>query len=191
VDGRHSALHPDSSHSHFREAPRIETERLVLRPFEGRDIEPLAAMWADEQVVRFIGGQKLSREDTWRRSLAACGQWPYVGFGYWIAELKGDCKVVGQLGFADFKRDMEPSIEGEPELGYVFAPAVHGQGIAREACAAVITWADANLGASSYPAIISPENEASIRLAERLGFRRGPDALYRGEKIALFRRQRP
>ena len=98
--------------------------------------------------------------------------------------------MVGQIGFADFKRDMKPSIEGEPELGYVFAPSVHGQGIATEACAAALAWADRNLDAPSYPAIISPENEASIRLAERLGFKREPDAVYRGEKIALFRRPR-
>jgi RimJ/RimL family protein N-acetyltransferase len=172
----------------FREAPRIETERLILRAFRSEDLEPLAAMWGSDEVVRYIGGQKLSREDTWRRTLAACGQWPYSGFGYWIAESKPDGRVVGQLGFADFKRAMEPSIEGEPELGYVFSPSVHGQGIACEACAAVLEWADANLEAHSYPAIISPENEASIRLAERLGFSRDPDATYRGETIALFRR---
>lgn len=147
-------------------------------------------MWADEHVVRYIGGQKLSREDTWRRSLAACGQWPYVGFGYWIAQAKTDATIVGQVGFADFKRDMEPSLEGEPELGYVFAPKVHGQGIAREACAAVLAWGDSNLSAASIPAIISPENDASIRLAERLGFERQQDATYRGETIALFRRSR-
>jgi RimJ/RimL family protein N-acetyltransferase len=174
----------------IREAPRIETDRLILRPFGARDLEPLAAIWSDENVVRYIGGQKLGREDTWRRSLAACGQWPYVGWGYWVVERKSDGKVIGQVGFADFKRDMQPSIEGEPELGYVFAPEVHGQGLAGEACRAALEWADANLDAASYPAIISPENEASIRLAERLGFRREPDATYRGETIALFRRQR-
>jgi RimJ/RimL family protein N-acetyltransferase len=175
----------------FREAPRIETGRLVLRPFAAEDLDALAAIWADEDVVRYIGGQKLSREDTWRRSLAACGQWPYVGFGYWIVQSKADGSVAGQLGFADFKREMEPTLEGEPELGYVFAPRVHGQGIAREACEAALSWADANLNAASYPAIIAPENEASIRLAERLGFRRECDATYRGDSIALFRRPRP
>ena len=54
----------------------------------------------------------------------------------------------------------------------------------------MLDWADANLDAASYPAIISPENEASIRLAERLGFVRETDATYRGETIALFRRPR-
>ncbi|HVI05237.1 MAG TPA: GNAT family N-acetyltransferase, partial [Sphingomicrobium sp.] len=77
------------------EAPLIETERLRLRPFKADDIGPLARMWADDEVVRFIGGQKLSREDTWRRSLAACGQWPYSGFGYWIVELRANGSVVG------------------------------------------------------------------------------------------------
>jgi RimJ/RimL family protein N-acetyltransferase len=173
-----------------REAPLIETERLRLRAFVATDLDALAAIWADERVVRFLGGQKLSREDTWRRSLAACGQWPITGFGYWVAELKSSREVVGLLGFADFKRDMQPSIEGEAELGYVFAPAVHGSGIASEACSAALAWADANLDAQSYPAIISPENVASIRLAERLGFERAPDAVYRGETIALFRRPR-
>ena len=172
------------------EAPTLETGRLILRAFRADDLDPLAAMWADPNVVRFIGGHALSREDTWRRSLAACGQWPYTGWGYWIVELRSSGKVVGQLGFADFKRDMEPSLEGEPELGYIFSPKVHGQGIAHEACAAALEWADAILKAASYPAIISPENAASIRLAERLGFERVSDGIYRGEPIALFRRSR-
>jgi RimJ/RimL family protein N-acetyltransferase len=174
----------------FREAPRIETARLMLRAFRAADLAPLSAMWAEPEVVRFVGGQVLNREDTWRRSLAACGQWPYTGFGYWVAELKSSGEVIGQLGFADFKREMEPRIEGEPVLGYVFAPSVHGQGIGTEACAAVLEWADANLDAPSYPAIISPGNQASIRLAEKLGFVRHPDATSRGEPTALFRRPR-
>jgi RimJ/RimL family protein N-acetyltransferase len=191
ANGAHPGPDPESSRKNVHEAPLIETERLRLRPFRPGDLEALAAMWADPDVVRYIGGNRLGREDTWRRSLAACGQWPYTGFGYWIAELKETAELAGQLGFADFKRDMEPSIEGEPELGYVFSPSVHGKGIAYEACATALEWADANLDAVSYPAIISPENEASIRLAERLGFQRVPDATYRGETIALFRRPRP
>ena len=174
-----------------RNAPAIETERLILRAFRAGDLDQLVAMWSDPEVIRYLGGQPLNREDTWRRSLAACGQWPFVGYGYWVVELKDSGEVVGQLGFADFKRAMQPSIEGEPEFGYVFVASVHGRGIAREACAAALEWADQTLQTDSYPAIISPENQASIRLAERLGFKRLPDGTYRGETIALFRRTRP
>jgi RimJ/RimL family protein N-acetyltransferase len=145
-------------------------------------------MWAKEEVVRFIGGARLSREDVWRRSLAACAQWPLTGFGYWIAELKDAGGIVGQLGFADFKRDMVPSIEGEPELGYVFDPNVHGQGLAFEACTAVLDWADRLLAPESYPAIVDSDNLPSIRLAEKLGFIRQEDAVYRDHVIAFYRR---
>jgi len=171
----------------IREAPRIETDRLVLRALRAEDLDPLWAIWSNEEVVRFLGGNPLSREETWRRTLAACGQWPVAGFGYWIVELKADQRVVGQLGFADFKRDMEPRLEGLPELGYVFDTSVQGQGLAFEGCKAALEWANSELDASSYPAIISPENNASIRLAERLGFVREPDAIYRDAPVALFR----
>jgi len=172
----------------YPSAPPLETERLILRAFRADDLDPLCAMWGNDEVVRYIGGTKLGREDTWRRSLAATGQWPILGVGYWIAELKADGRLIGQLGFADFKRDMTPSIEGEPELGYVFDPSVHGHGIAFEACAAALRWADGHLGGQSIAAIISPGNDASMKLAERLGFVRQPDGLYRGEITTLWRR---
>jgi RimJ/RimL family protein N-acetyltransferase len=172
----------------IREAPRIETDRLVLRALRVDDLEPLWAIWSNPEVVRYLGGNPLGREETWRRTLAACGQWPVEGFGYWIVELKADGRTVGQLGFADFKREMEPSLEGLPELGYVFDTSVQGQGLAFEGCKAAMDWAEAELRAASYPAIISPENAPSIRLAEKLGFVREPDTSYRGAPIALFRR---
>jgi len=174
----------------IREAPRIETDRLVLRAFRAEDLDPLWAIWSNEEVVRFLGGNPLSREETWRRTLAACGQWAVAGFGYWIVVLKADQRVVGQLGFADFKRDIEPRLEGLPEFGYVFDTSVQGRGLALEGCRAALEWAESELHASSYPAIISPENDASIRLAERLGFVREPDAIYRDAPVALFRLRR-
>jgi RimJ/RimL family protein N-acetyltransferase len=173
------------------QAPRIETDRLVLREFRVSDLDSLAKMWAKEKVVRFIGGARLSREDVWRRCLAACAQWPLTGFGYWIAELKDGGTIAGQLGFADFKRDMQPSIEGEPELGYVFDPSFHGRGLAFEGCSVVLEWGDLMLAPDSYPAIIDLQNLASISLAEKLGFVRQPNAIYREQPVALYRRPGP
>jgi RimJ/RimL family protein N-acetyltransferase len=99
--------------------------------------------------------------------------------------------MVGQVGFADFERDMQPNISGEPEMGWIFDSSVHGQGIAFEACSAALGWADTNLDVAGYPAIISLENAPSIRLAERLGFERLPNGFYRDEAVAIFRRSRP
>ena len=174
-----------------REAPRIETERLLLRAFRAGDLDAHAATLGDEETMRYIGGTPVGREDSWRRLLLGVGMWSLIGTGPWAVELKSDGRMVGHCGFFQFNREMAPLILGEPEMGWIFDRSVHGQGIAFEACAAALQWADANLEAGSYPAIISPENAASIRLAERLGFRRQPDALYRGETTALFRRPRP
>lgn len=171
-----------------RSAPTIETERLILRSFRREDLDAHAATLGDAEVMRHIGGQALSREDAWRRLLSGVGSWSVLGIGPWAVELRDASRVVGHCGFFDFERDMEPSIRGEPEMGWIFDPSVHGKGIAYEACSAALTWADANIQASSYPAIIGSENEASQKLAVRLGFERQGDAIYKGETIAFFRR---
>lgn len=169
-------------------APRLETERLVLRAFERGDLDDHAATLADPAVTHYLTDEPFSREDSWRRLMMAVGQWPLLGYGYWAVELKESGRVVGHCGFADMERAMEPGISGEPEMGWIFDRSVQGQGIAFEACTAALDWADKELDAPSYPAIISLENEPSIRLAERLGFERLPNAVYRDEQVALFRK---
>ncbi|HYX45964.1 MAG TPA: GNAT family N-acetyltransferase [Sphingomicrobium sp.] len=171
-----------------REAPRIETERLILREFRAGDLDEHAETLGDEEVMRHIGGKPMSREDSWRRLLSGVGMWSLVGMGPWAVELKSDGRMVGHCGFFQFNRELEPLILDEPEMGWIFSRSVHGQGIAFEACAAALEWAERELGADSYPAIIDLENAASMKLAERLGFVRQADGVYRDSPIAFYRR---
>ena len=145
----------------------------------------------DPATVRYVGGTPFGREDTWRRLLMSSGLWAIYGYGYWAVERKEDGLLVGQVGLADFKRDLQPSIEGIPEAGWIFAPDAHGQGYALEAVNAVLAWADAELPTSEITAIIDPENAPSIRVAERVGFSAREEAVYKGEPILLFRRPSP
>lgn len=172
------------------QAPVIETERLRLRGFQQSDWKVWAATLADPGVVRHLGGTPFSAEDSWRRVLTAAGAWSLLGYGYWAVERKEDGALVGQAGFADFKRDMSPSIQGRPEMGWIFTPAGQGKGYATEAGRAALAWADETLGCE-IPAIIDPGNAPSIRVAERLGFSSREDAVYRGAPILLFRRPSP
>jgi RimJ/RimL family protein N-acetyltransferase len=169
-------------------APRIETERLTLRHFRVGDLDAFAETMADPEVVRHLGAEPNDREDAWRKLLTGAGFWSLMGIGMWAVERREDRRVIGHLGFFDFQRDMQPSIAGEPEMGWIFNPRAHGQGYATEACEAALDWFDRNQPPVSIPAIIARENMPSMRLAERLGFEREPDATYRGEPIALFRR---
>ena len=172
-------------------APVLETDRLRLRPFRAADFEAYSAVMADPGVVRHIGGQPLAREEAWRRLLCSPGLWAMLGYGYWAVERKQDGVLLGQVGLADFKRDMEPSIEGVPEMGWIFAPYAQGRGYAAEAVAAGLAWADRALAAPETVAIIAPGNARSIRLAERAGFGARVPARYHGEEIWLFRRHAP
>jgi RimJ/RimL family protein N-acetyltransferase len=143
----------------------------------------------DPEVVRHLGGTPFSREDTWRRLLCAPGLWNLLGYGYWAGTARDDRRYLGQLGFADFKREMTPSIEGLPEMGWIFAPEAQGQGYATEAGLAALVWADEVLRAPEITAIIDAENAPSIRVAEKCGFNENEPATYRGEPILLFRRK--
>ncbi len=145
-------------------------------------------MWGNEDVVRHIGGKVFSREEVWSRILRARGLWAMLGYGYWAVYAKESGRFVGDVGFADFHRAFEPSIEGIPEMGWVLDPWCHGRGFGGEATRAALAWGEAQLGAPEYSCIIDPENKASIRLALKLGFAEASQTLYKGTPILVFRR---
>src|SRR4051812_14667605 len=129
------------------EAPRIETERLILRAFRKDDLDAHATTLGDEEVMRHIGGKPIIREDAWRRLLGGVGMWSLIGMGPWAVELKSEGRMVGHCGFFQFEREIKPLILGEPEMGWIFDRSVHGQGIAFEACEAALRWAEETIGA--------------------------------------------
>jgi RimJ/RimL family protein N-acetyltransferase len=169
--------------------PVLETERLRLRGQRSEDLPLHAAMLTDAEVVRFVGAQPHAREDAWRRLLASAGLWTLLGYGYWTLERKADSAYLGQVGFGDFKRDLDPSIEGLPEMGWLLPREAHGQGYASEAVAAGLQWADRVLGGPIVTAIIHPDNAASIRVAEKAGFGQPVETHYKGEPTLIFYRQ--
>jgi RimJ/RimL family protein N-acetyltransferase len=170
------------------EAPVLETERLRLRGFRASDLDAQWATMVDPEVIRFLGAVPASREETWRKILGSPGLWALLGYGYWVIEGRESGDYLGQIGFADFKRDMSPSIENIPEMGWILARQAQGRGYATEAARAALEWADEALGRVEIVAIVSHDNEASIRIAEKTGFRVCQEALYKGEPILLFRR---
>jgi RimJ/RimL family protein N-acetyltransferase len=170
--------------------PTIETARLTLRPHRVGDFEAYAAMWTDPTVVRFIGGEPMSREVSWSRFLRQAGIWHHLGFGFFAIEDRATGAFAGECGFHDLHRAMTPSIEGTMETGWALLPAFHGQGLAEEAMRACLAWAEAHGTGDRLTAIIDPGNEPSLRLARRLGFAERTLATYRDNPIVLLARPR-
>ena len=175
-------------HDGTGQIPILETERLRLRVPAAADLDSSAAMWGNPDVVRLIGGKPFTREEVWSRILRALGLWAMLGYGYWTVEEKLGGRFVGDVGFADFRRDMQPLIEGVPEIGWVLDPWSHGRGYASEAAAAAIAWGEANIAAPEHCCIVDSANTASLRVAEKVGFGAPEAAIYKGSPILLFRR---
>jgi RimJ/RimL family protein N-acetyltransferase len=167
--------------------PVVETERLRLRGHELRDFDNSAAMWGDQDVTRFIGGKPSTREDSWGRFLRYIGHWHALNHGFWLIEEKATGAFVGEGGFGTFKREIEPRIEA-PEQGWALAPTMHGKGYAFEAMSAAAVWGETFFGRRDFICIIAPENQPSLALAHKLGYREYTRGLYKGEISVMLRR---
>lgn len=143
--------------------PRLETERLTLRLWRASDFEPFAAMCADEEVMRYVGGKTLTRPEAWRFMALVVGHWHLKGFGMWAVEERDGGELVGRVGC------WQP--EGWPgfELGWVLRREFWGRGFATEAARAALRHAFDELEQTHVISLIHPDNRASIRVAERLG----------------------
>lgn len=170
--------------------PVLHSERLILRGHTLADFDESAAMWADPQVTRHIGGRPSTGEEAWARLLRYAGLWALLGYGYWVVRERETGRLVGEVGFVDYRRDVTPPLGDAPEAGWVLAPWAHGRGFATEAVRAALAWADTHLDAPRTVCMIAPENAASLHVAEKCGYREFARGTYKGEETVLCERPR-
>ena len=167
------------------QAPRLETDRLILRGFEMRDAEPLIAFLMDPVRSAGFGGYT-KRDDAWRWFALNIGHWHIHGYGYLAIEDKASGQTAGITGI------WNPEGWPEPELGWVVFAGFEGKSIAFEAAQAARMWAYDGLGMTTLTSNIVPDNTRSIALAERLGasFEREYDNVQMGTDL-LYRHPSP
>jgi len=168
--------------------PVLETDRLRMRGLRADDFPFFCDMMKDEAVMRYIGGKAKTEEEAWTGFLRIIGHWQVMGYGYWMVEEKATGAALGEVGFVDFKRDITPSIKDEPEIGWVFAPAAHGKGYATEAAREAVRWGDEFFNGARMSCIIDPPHTASIRVAEKCGFKETARTTYEGGEIIVLHR---
>ena len=170
--------------------PTIVTDRLILRPLSLQDWEAYTASWADPQMTAFIGGNPRDRTTSWAKFAAAAGMWSLIGYGYWSFIDRNTETFLGNGGLARHERGLA-ELDGFPESGWAFTPKAWGRGLATEAMAAVLDWSDKVLQASETRCIIDPGNEASIRVAEKLGYMLLAEVEYPPGMTVVFGRRAP
>jgi RimJ/RimL family protein N-acetyltransferase len=166
--------------------PVLETERLRLRAHTLADFPAYCALWADPDVMRYIGGKPNTAEESWGRLLRNAGHWTLLGFGSWLIEEKSTGDFLGEVGLFNYKRDITPPLPDIPEIGWILTPAKHGQGYATEAVLALIEWGRAHFTSTELACIIDPGNAPSLRVASKCGFINRAALTYRGSSILLL-----
>jgi len=168
--------------------PILETERLLLRGHRIEDFAAMVALYSDPLVTHHFHGRAMTREDVWSRLLRHAGHWSTFGYGIWAVEDKETHLYAGAVGVFDVKRDIEPPLDDMPEAGWTLASRFHGKGYATEAVRAALAWTDEKLGRPKMFCIIATANLASIRVAEKCGFRYWRDTSYRNAPTLVFLR---
>ena len=142
----------------------LETERLCLRRFTVEDAAFILTLLNEPSFLRYIGDKQVRNLEDARQYLlnGPIASYERHGFGLCLVELKESRTPIGMCGL--LKRDELP----DPDIGFAFLPAFWNKGFGFEAAAAVLQ--DAR-ELERILAITSLDNEASIKLLERLGFR--------------------
>ena len=165
----------------------IETERLLIRDFDpARDGEAMLSVYGDREVMRFIPGGALAGLEPVRRRLEKYRHASTAtGLSSWAVELRDTGRVIGDAGFGIF----EPT--GDVELGYTLARDAWGHGYATEAAGACLTTGLTHIDVPRIIALVAEENDASIRVAERIGMTRAGRVEAHGRPHLMFEATRP
>lgn len=145
----------------------LETERLLLRPVNTHDAPFVLTLLNEPSFLRFIGDKKVRDLEGARQYLLSgpIASYERNGFGLLLVVLKGSQTPIGMCGL--LKREELP----DPDVGFAFIPDYWGQGFAFEAATAVMNDACERLKLDRVLAIVNPDNDASIKLLEKLGFK--------------------
>jgi len=171
---------PLPSETHDDDSRSIETDRLRLRIPRLSDLNNLAALFADPDVMRFVGnGQPATdRKEAEKAMAGIIAHWNHHGFGRWAVEEKASREFVGYGGLR--------SLFGMPEVVYHFAKAHWGKGFATELARASLSFGFNQHRFARIVAIAKPGNAASIHVMEKLGMRFEMQTSYYGIEVVQY-----
>ena len=153
--------------SEWRIFPRLETERLVLREIVPADAEDLFHIFSDEETMRYWSCWPYTSVDQAHRLIESIAKVIHVGAGiHWGIALRGDERLVGKCGYNEWRK-----AHRRGDISYIVAREQRGKGIVSEALGAILDYGFDHMNLHSVEAGVTPGNDASTRMLQRLGFR--------------------
>jgi RimJ/RimL family protein N-acetyltransferase len=164
----------------------LETKRLILREVSADDAEFMLDLLNQPSFIKYIGDRNVRTIGESKEFIESRYVKSYRdnGFGLYAVELKDFGTAIGICGFV--KRDTLP----EPDIGFAFLPQFCGQGFAVESAESSMKYGQEILGFTRVLAITTQDNESSIKLLEKIGFKfTEKTEMPNSEILNLFSRQ--
>ncbi len=156
----------------------IETERIILRELEMSDLERLAEIYADPEVMRYIGRGGILTYEHAKKSIENWNKYyEKFGFGNWAAVEKESGKLIGLCGLSWLED------KSDVEVSYLFAKEAWGKGYATETAGAINNYAFSVIGLKRIVALVYPQNTPSIHVIEKLGMKYECDRIFFEDKL--------
>ncbi|NMB90721.1 MAG: GNAT family N-acetyltransferase [Chloroflexi bacterium] len=156
----------------------LETPRLYMRPPLSSDLQLLAQLWGNPEVMRYLPGSRpRSLEMTHTLLEIMLNHWRQYPYGTWIVTLRADNSWLGYCGVQHLQGD--PGVE----LLYALEPHYWGQGLTFEAARSAVRYAFTAAGLERLMAAVAPENMASRRILAKLGMRHDPTCQHYGPEV--------
>jgi RimJ/RimL family protein N-acetyltransferase len=165
--------------------PVLETDRLLLRPFEEGDLDEYAEIVADPEVTRFLGSDPLDRGQAWQSMAYFLGHERLRGWSNNAVVETATGRLLGRCGL--YRPEGWPGLE----VGWALGRFAWGHGFATEAAIPWRDWAFNALGAEELISVIQRENARSVRVAERIGHSFMRDIEIRGIPCVIYGQRRP
>ncbi len=143
--------------------PQIETERLLLRMFEPKDLDAAFVLFNDAEVQKYLSPQNQRNREQLKILLEKCLKyWEERGFGVWCVTEKNAGKMIGYCGFQYFDKTTEIAIV----FGYL--KEYWGKGFATEAAEECLKFGFEKLSFKKIYAVTDPDNLASLHVLEKV-----------------------
>jgi RimJ/RimL family protein N-acetyltransferase len=171
--------------SEFTIPQRLDSERLILRPFVEADWRSMHAHYSHPECTRYTLGRVLTEGESWRLTATLAGHWLLRGYGPYALEDKASGTMIGAAGL------WHPVDFPEREIKWALHPDCWGQGYASEAARCVLRMAQAVYPQSPPISFIDRDNAGSIRVALAVGATFERELDFRGRRFQVYRHAYP